>query len=124
MLAPHIVGRVGPIFADELDAYLGQNRGYTREDAVGKEGIEKAFEATLRGTDGLRRINLDAEYKVVSVTDEVAATPGNSVVLTIDSHIQKTATDALKAQIENLRATAKEGEGKEANAGCPCCHRH
>ena len=116
-LAPHIVGRVGPIFADELESYLGQNRGYTREDYVGKEGIEKAFESVLRGADGLRRIDLDSSYRVVEVSEQTAALPGNTVVLTIDSLIQKAASDALQAQIDHLRETAKEGQGREADAG-------
>jgi penicillin-binding protein 2 len=38
-------------------------------------------------------------------------------MLTIDSRIQKAASDALKAQIDNLRQTAKEGQGKEADSG-------
>jgi cell division protein FtsI/penicillin-binding protein 2 len=29
-------------------SYLASDRGYTREDLVGKEGIERAYEPTLR----------------------------------------------------------------------------
>ncbi len=116
-LAPHIIGRVGAIFADEMDSYLSQGRGYTREDFVGKEGIEKAYESVLRGTDGVRRIDLDANYKVMAIEEEQAAVPGNTVVLTIDKDIQLAARNALVKEIEYLNVTAKEGEGKEADAG-------
>jgi len=116
-LAPHIVGRVGAIFADEMDSYLSQGRGYTREDFVGKEGIEKAYESQLRGADGVRRIDLDANYRVMAIEEEQAAVPGNTVVLTIDKDIQRTARDALVKEIKYLNETAKAGEGKEANAG-------
>lgn len=116
-LAPHIIGRVGAIFADELENYLSQNKGYTREDLVGKEGIEKAFESVLRGTDGVRRIDLDASYRVTGISEEQAAVPGNTVVLTIDKDIQRAARDALIEEIKYLNENAPAGEGKEANAG-------
>ncbi|MFV0497196.1 MAG: peptidoglycan D,D-transpeptidase FtsI family protein [Candidatus Fimivivens sp.] len=116
-LAPHIIGRIGAIFADELESYLSQNKGYTRNDLVGKEGIERAFESTLRGVDGVRRIELDASYQVVDITEDQAAVPGNTLVLTIDKDIQQTARDALIKEIKYLNETAPEGKGKEANAG-------
>ena len=116
-LAPHIIGRIGAIFADELESYLSQNKGYTRDDLVGKEGIERAFESTLRGVDGVRRIDLDASYHVVDITEEQAAVPGNTLVLTIDKDIQRTARDALIKEIKYLNENAPEGQGREANAG-------
>jgi len=116
-LAPHIVGRVGAIFADELEGYLSQGRGYARDDMVGKEGIEKAYESVLRGTDGVRRIDLDSNYRVKGIEEEASAVPGHTVVLTLDKNIQRTAQQALITEIEYLNRTAPEGEGKEANAG-------
>ena len=116
-LAPHIIGRIGAIFADELESYLSQNKGYTREDLVGKEGIERAFEPSLRGVDGVRRIDLDANYHVVDITEEQAAVPGNTLVLTLDKDIQRAARDALINEIKYLNENAPEGQGKEANAG-------
>lgn len=116
-LAPHIIGRIGAIFADELEGYLSQNKGYTREDLVGKEGIERAFESMLRGVDGVRRIDLDANYHVVDITEEQAAVPGNTLVLTLDKDIQRTARDALIKEIKYLNENAPEGQGREANAG-------
>ena len=116
-LAPHIVGRIGAIFADELEGYLSQDKGYTRDDLVGKEGIERTYESTLRGTDGVRRIDLDASYHVIGIEEEKPAVPGNSVVLTLDKKIQRTAAQALEDEIKLLNETAPTGEGKEADAG-------
>ncbi len=116
-LAPHIIGRIGAIFPDELEDYLSRGEGYTREDMVGKEGIERAFESTLRGEDGVRRIELDHSYHVVDISEQQPAIPGSTVVLTIDKDIQRTARDALIREIKYLNENAPEGEGKEANAG-------
>jgi penicillin-binding protein 2 len=116
-LAPHIVGRIGAIFPDELQEYLASDRGYTREDLVGKEGIERAFESTLRGIDGVRRIVFDSGYNVIGLEEEKPPVAGNSVTLTIDKDLQRTAADALAAEIKLLNETAPEGQGKEADAG-------
>jgi penicillin-binding protein 2 len=114
-LMPHILGTVGPIYTEEYAAY--KEKGYARNELVGKDGIEKAFEDELRGTAGRRRIYLDAAGNVEDVAVEEAAVPGNTISLTIDKGLQKVAGEALEKQIEYLQRTAKEGQGKEANAG-------
>lgn len=114
-LAPHLVGRTGPIISDEMDSYLA--KGYSLNDTVGREGIERAFEDTLRGTDGERLIQRDASYQVTGVTESNPAVPGNSVVLTIDKDLQRTALEALQKEIAYLNETAPAGKGKEADAG-------
>ena len=116
-LAPHIIGRVGAIFPDELESYLSMEKGYTREDQVGKEGIERAFEDRLRGTDGIRRIDLDATNRIIGIEEERAAIPGYSIITTLDKTLQRVSAEALQNQIDNLNQTALPGEGKEANAG-------
>ena len=47
-LLAHVVGYTGPINADELEA-MGAD-GYLHDDAIGRTGIEAAFEASLRGS--------------------------------------------------------------------------
>jgi penicillin-binding protein 2 len=114
-LAPHIIGRVGAIISDEMDLYL--EKGYSMNDTVGREGIERAYEDVLRGTDGERLIERDASYNVTDVTESSAAVPGDTVVLTIDKNIQRAAMEALKEEIAYLNANAPEGQGREADAG-------
>ncbi|MEG1849771.1 MAG: penicillin-binding transpeptidase domain-containing protein, partial [Oscillospiraceae bacterium] len=114
-LAPHLIGRIGAIFPNELESYLAL--GYSRDDLVGKEGIEKAFESSLRGIDGVRRIELSAAGSVTGMTEERAPTPGNTISLTIDKHLQQVAADALRREIRLLNETAPAGEGREADAG-------
>lgn len=112
---PHVIGRIGPIDADEYEGL--KKKGYQLNDIVGKEGIEKAFEDQLRGTDGKRKIYLNSQGDVIDVVEETSPVPGNTVVLTIDQKLQQVARDALDAQIKWLQANATPGEGKEANAG-------
>lgn len=92
-LAPHILGMVGAISAEEYQA--NKDKGYALNDTIGKNGIEKAMESFLRGKNGVKTFYTDAEGHV---TEEMTKPPvkGANVVLTIDAGLQKVAQDALK----------------------------
>ncbi len=114
-IAPHIIGRIGPIYAEEYAAL--KEKGYSLNDVVGKEGIEKAFEDDLRGSAGSSLIEYDSSGTVMSVTTLEAPQPGNTVKLTMDARLQKVAQEALANQIAYLNEHGTEGKGKEAEAG-------
>mgnify|MGYP000713061674 CR=1 FL=1 len=69
-LAAHILGTIGPIWQEEWSSnektgYVGYaDKGYSMNDLVGKDGVEKAFEEYLRGTDGRRLITTDEDGKL------------------------------------------------------------
>ncbi|MDD2955764.1 MAG: penicillin-binding transpeptidase domain-containing protein [Oscillospiraceae bacterium] len=113
--APHLIGQVGPIYAEEY-ATLDKDE-YSLDDITGKSGIEKAFESELRGQNGKRQISLNSAGDVVEVKETLAPVPGHTIVLTIDKELQLVAQNALEEEIRYLNATAPEGEGKEACAG-------
>lgn len=115
-IAPHILGTIGPIYAEEY-AEL-KNKGYKLNDYVGKSGIEKIYESYLKGTDGIKVIEFDADGNVIGSSMKVEPIPGNTVVLTLDSALQKTAQTILEKRINEIAATSPKGKGAEANAGC------
>lgn len=94
----HILGHVGQIDKDELEDpwFEGHNPG----DEVGKDGIEYQYDRYLKGVDGGREIEVDAEGRPKRELRSIAAQPGNNVVLTIDSRVQKITQDALVAGID------------------------
>ncbi len=106
--AAHVLGRVGAIDPEELDAYLEQ--GYPRNAYVGKQGAEKAFESWLHGTSGVREIETSESGKLVSerwmVDEETGETlepePGGNVFLTLDLGLQTQVEDALASHIQEL----------------------
>ncbi len=114
-LAPHVIGTMGRISASEYEEL--KDAGYGINDMIGKSGVEKSLEDNLRGKDGERRIDLDSSGDLVSVTEVTPPEPGNTIQLTIDSAIQRTAQQALADQIALLQATAPEGKGREADVG-------
>ncbi len=91
-LAPHIIGTVRKINAEEY-ARL-KNEGYGIEDEIGESGIEAAMEPYLRGTPGELTVTIDGDG---NVTEEVTKQPaqGDTIVLTIDKDLQKLAQTEL-----------------------------
>ena len=113
--APHVVGRTGLISAEEAESYT--ERGYPLNAVVGKDGVEKAFEDYLRGTEGESLVEVDSTGKVVGVHAGESSKPGNTIMLTINSKLQRVAQEALEDTIKSIRRNAKNGVGEDCNAG-------
>ena len=62
---------------------------------VGKTGIERALESDLMGDPGSEKQEIDAKRRPVRVTERNAANPGSQIVLSIDSSLQKYATQYM-----------------------------
>ena len=98
MLA-HTVGYVGYVTEEELE---GLNEGRTEADGlytihsiVGRSGIEKAYETTLRGRDGLNITVRDAAGEYVSTVYRKPVEHGSDVHLTIDLDMQRRAEEVM-----------------------------
>ena len=115
-IAPHIIGQVGPIFAEEREEFSAE-KGYALSDKVGKSGIEKTFEKELKGKDGKRQLVFDNRGQLTQVIELEPAIPGHTVALTIDSGMQRRAYDAIEKKITQLNQNAPTNRGKEADAG-------
>jgi len=114
-LAPHLVGFTGPITAEDYEKL--KNEGYKYNDTLGQSGIEKLFESTLRGVDGVREVVRDEAGSIVDIATTVEPIPGKNVSLTIDKDLQKTTENLLKNYITKLNTERKEGDGKDADSG-------
>ena len=109
-LAAHIVGRVGIISEDEYAQLLSD--GYKKTDFVGKQGLEKEYESTLRGKDGTSSMVQTSEGFEVQPEAGEAPVPGNYLITTIDADLQKTMEDALGQTIENIRQRGGDPSAK------------
>jgi penicillin-binding protein 2 len=71
------------------------------EEMEGRDGIELTFDAVLKGIPGEINLLFDADGKLLS--DEVLRrpSPGRTVVLAIDYHMQKYAENALQENARN-----------------------
>ena len=96
-LASHIIGYMGRISEKDNDelAKKGDNYKYDPADKIGKAGIEKVFERYLRGTDGVKQIDMDVNGIVMGEYVTQEAIGGADVVLTIDANLQRVAEESL-----------------------------
>lgn len=87
----HVVGYIGR--PNEQDLERDDVKG---TDVVGKAGVERSYDATLRGTEGVIQYQVDASRKVLSLVGERAPTAGGSLILTIDSALQEQLQNSLR----------------------------
>ena len=124
-VAPHIVGVIGKMYAEE---YYGttdeggnvltegyKDKGYKMDSLVGKLGIEQAMEAVLHGVDGVKTVEQSKDGSIISEEITTAPESGNNVVLTIDSAFQKKVQDILEAHILMLRERKSDSQGDHGN---------
>lgn len=92
-LAAHTLGYVGKITPEESAA--SQAKGLDLFDVVGKAGLELFYDNELRGQNGGQQIQVDAQGRPVKILEELASQPGDEIILTLDTELQKTAEQAL-----------------------------
>lgn len=93
--AGHLLGYMG-ILQDKRPA-AGAANAYVPGDFIGRTGIEKVYEDSLRGRDGVRFIEVDADgrQRREFPERERPAIPGRDLHLTIDLDVQLAAERAL-----------------------------
>ena len=111
-LAPHILGALGSLSEDEYNELKKQGKSYSYDDKIGKFGIELACEDDLKGKGGTRVIQRNADGTLVESIETESAKPGNTVYLTIDSKLQKTAVKSLEKKCQSGKA-GRQGIGTE-----------
>ncbi|MCU0561787.1 MAG: penicillin-binding protein 2 [Desulfobacterales bacterium] len=99
-LAAHLIGYLGEVSPEDLSR--GALTGLRGGDTIGKSGVEREFDALLRGEPGGRQVEVNASGQVMRVLNTVAARPGHNVHLTID-HMLQERTEQL---LEGLAAAA------------------
>lgn len=93
-MAAHVIGYTGEISEKELD--MPEFAKYDQGDIIGKAGIERQYNDTLRGIDGQRRVVVDNLGHVREETEMKEAKAGKNLQLTIDLDLQVVAELALE----------------------------
>lgn len=100
--AAHVLGYLGQISESEKAEYVDE-KGYKANDLIGREGIERTFESTLKGKDGTKNVEVNAFGELVRVINETEPKKGKNVYLTIDLELQKTAEAALEQALTEIQ---------------------
>jgi penicillin-binding protein 2 len=92
-LAAHVLGTTSSITEEEYQRL--QPQGYRINDRIGRSGMERAYETTLRGEWGGQQLEVNAAGQVQRVLGDKPARPGKDLTLTLDLDLQKAAERAL-----------------------------
>jgi penicillin-binding protein 2 len=92
----HVVGYVGPVSDKDLEG-LQEPDPLLRipKFQIGKIGVEKWMEDTLRGKAGTKRIEVNSAGRVMRELERQDGTPGTDIRLTIDADVQNFAQARL-----------------------------
>lgn len=106
--APHLFGYLSEISENELNQRREQ--GYEAGDLIGKKGLERYYETTLRGVKGKRLMQADALGRIVGelppnnnpALQNVEPVPGKNLLVSIDASLQS----YLEAEMAGRRGGA------------------
>jgi penicillin-binding protein 2 len=116
----HVLGYLSPITEDEYDLAVDRDdRSLHGASDVGRAGVEKQYDEWLRGLPGYRRVAVDSMGRVLGDDSEVASTPGDTLVTSIDAGVQGVVERELARSIRTQRGTVDEVTGRRyaADAG-------
>jgi penicillin-binding protein 2 len=96
-LASHVIGYIGRVNQSEKkgmeDWPEDQQANYRGTEYIGKLGIEQSYESQLHGETGVDQVETSAGGRAVRKLDTHGATPGQTVVMSIDIRLQKLVED-------------------------------
>jgi penicillin-binding protein 2 len=105
----HILGYMGKIASEyEINKYVKEHK-YSRNQIIGKVGIEGNYELELSGSNGYKYVEVDVLGRLVREVEETydgieskSSVAGKDIVLSIDMDLQEKASAALKKGIEKI----------------------
>ncbi|NEY90431.1 penicillin-binding protein 2 [Tabrizicola oligotrophica] len=85
----HVIGYVGPVSEKDFEGVENPDPVLRiPKFQIGKIGVEKWLEDTLRGEAGTKRIEVNHIGRVMREIDRIEGTPGADVHLTVDAGVQ------------------------------------
>lgn len=105
-LAAHLLG-----YTREANETEVKEHGYALGDLVGATGLEASLQDTLKGRNGVRRVEVTAAGQAQGDRVVDPGVKGQDVVLTIDSRLQAAAERALREGLKQINETrAQHGD--------------
>lgn len=99
----NVIGYTGQISTDEYDALSKEDQEtYSKTDTVGKSGLEKVLDSTLRGKKGEVKLYVNNVGKVLDTVQSTEPKAGNDVYLSLDANLQKAAYNILEQELAGI----------------------
>jgi penicillin-binding protein 2 len=117
--AAHVLGYLSPVTEDELSAAeKAADLSINGASEVGRAGVEKEYDAYLRGMPGYQHVAVDSKGQVLGESGIDEARPGDTLVTSIDAKVQGVVEDELHNAIVAARQrTDRHGQHYKADSG-------
>ncbi|GAA0365850.1 penicillin-binding protein 2 [Microbispora corallina] len=100
--AAQMLGYLQPVTEKELEKREGLKANYSGVDLTGRDGLEAVYDSALRGTPGLRRVQVDRMGKVITVDQQSAPTAGDILITSIDEKVQRVVENSLAQAMQEV----------------------
>ena len=97
-----MIGYTGKISEAEYIKYSATDSSYSRDDVVGKSGLEQYYESYLRGSNGEQVVYVDKFGRISEVVSYKKPVAGSDLYLSIDSDLQKSTYLLLEQEIAGI----------------------
>ena len=97
-----IIGYTGKISEAEYDKLSANDDSYSRDDVIGKAGLEQYYESFLRGKNGEQVVYVDTFGRISQIVSSKEPVAGSDLYLSIDADLQKTVYKLLEQEIAGI----------------------
>ena len=97
-----IIGYTGKISESEYEKLSATDDSYSRDDVVGKSGLEQYYESYLRGSNGEQVVYVDKFGRISEVVSSTEPVAGSDLYLSIDAELQKSVYLLLEQEIAGI----------------------
>jgi penicillin-binding protein 2 len=111
----HVIGYVGRVSDSDLDS--DKSGVLLPVDYIGKAGIEKSYDLSLRGVNGIERTEVDALGRPVRVLARQPSKRGQDIHLAIDYKVQKRLAREMKKQMKESKTKRSSGVVVDSESG-------
>jgi penicillin-binding protein 2 len=94
-LAAHVLGYIGEVTSEDIERFPAIN--LRRGDLIGKTGIERVYDAYLRGINGGERLSISSYGRASSEKGVQDPVPGKNIRLSLDLELQRSVEEALES---------------------------
>ncbi|MFC0597522.1 penicillin-binding protein 2 [Streptomyces palmae] len=117
--AAQVLGYLSPVTDEEIKKAEDGPSPLLRSDQIGRSGLERTYDAELRGKAGVTRYEVDNLGRVIGKAKSEQAQPGSNVITSIDARVQAVAEKELALAMKEARKSFDKNTGTnyKADAG-------
>jgi penicillin-binding protein 2 len=114
-----VLGYLSPVTDEEIAQTKDTDSPLLSSDQIGRSGLERQYDAALRGDAGVTRYKVDNLGRVIGEAENDKGEPGSSLVTSIDSRVQAVAEKELVKAMKEARKQHDRNTNRtyEADAG-------